>query len=440
MLITGLVFALPGESFYSRLRRVYESNLSQKRFGTGFIINSFNWINPETGLIKTMGSSEKIHKLMYESEKLRFKKGDLENQNFKVFKHSSTFIKKYKPLKHCKECAKEGFHSILFDHDWINICPIHDVKLLGKCPECERIWPTISQLKKRKCEICGLTPGRTQLNKKYTSGLQAYKPFLRLEYFINQLIPRKFPNVEIYLFNFDLFRLQERPNSYYPLLFSSLVYENIKAKETLTLMKLFGIKLLDVTKKSFNLNKYDFRVRNNADLDYKNQEAAQIRGFSNQLLSQIHPHDHELFSCVNSNGACVDCSKHIVWNVVSEDTKELFKHEEYENLKEVVSWMKRRVFMKRRKPKHVELIFKESNPSKERQFYISDDFRHLLFSLDCRVILDNLQRENFFSSSQVTWHVMRKQSENLLRFLLRSVQYLVIKKDRNKLHVFFECF
>lgn len=55
----------------------------------------------------------------------------------------------------CPKCAAECFHTDLFELRWVTQCPIHLTKLLEKCPECNKDWPKINSLFRRKCQTCG---------------------------------------------------------------------------------------------------------------------------------------------------------------------------------------------------------------------------------------------------------------------------------------------
>ncbi len=245
-----MVFALPGESFYSRLKRVYESNLSQKSFGMDQLFENFNWVNLENGRIKKMSPAEKVHRLIVESEKLRVKNTVSGFRQFEVLKHSSKFVKRYRPVKHCKSCAFEGYHSSVFDFYWIKACPIHREKLTSECPSCGKSWPTVGQLSKRNCGLCGLAPHRTKLNKNYPNGLKIYKPFLRLEYYLNKLIPKKIPNVKIHRFSPNQDISEDRINNSAVLALYSLAHEGIKCDETLELLSMFSVSETRIVKKN----------------------------------------------------------------------------------------------------------------------------------------------------------------------------------------------
>ena len=49
-----------------------------------------------------------------------------------------------RPLKLCKLCAERGFHSVLFETGWLDVCPIHNRPLTDRCPTCNKLLSHIS--------------------------------------------------------------------------------------------------------------------------------------------------------------------------------------------------------------------------------------------------------------------------------------------------------
>jgi len=58
--------------------------------------------------------------------------------------------------RQCVSCAKKAYHSVLFEYGWLTHCPVHNEKLVSKCPECNSNWPKASELQRRKCNLCGI--------------------------------------------------------------------------------------------------------------------------------------------------------------------------------------------------------------------------------------------------------------------------------------------
>lgn len=65
--------------------------------------------------------------------------------------------KGYRPSKHCPKCSKIGYHSRLFDLNWLRVCPFHMTDLTDHCVYCGDKWPSIAQLSKTKCTVCGVS-------------------------------------------------------------------------------------------------------------------------------------------------------------------------------------------------------------------------------------------------------------------------------------------
>lgn len=53
-------------------------------------------------------------------------------------KFSKASHKTSNSLRWCPQCARNGFHSALFQLDLVSACPIHDLMLRNKCPRCQR--------------------------------------------------------------------------------------------------------------------------------------------------------------------------------------------------------------------------------------------------------------------------------------------------------------
>lgn len=60
-----------------------------------------------------------------------------------------------KPIKSCPICSEYGYHSILFQFDWLLKCPIHGIELIKSCPTCEKPWPMPADVRSRRCKTCG---------------------------------------------------------------------------------------------------------------------------------------------------------------------------------------------------------------------------------------------------------------------------------------------
>jgi hypothetical protein len=57
--------------------------------------------------------------------------------------------------KNCVCCAGIGYHSPVYNLDWLTRCPLHREPLSTSCPACGAHWPSLAELSKRACTVCG---------------------------------------------------------------------------------------------------------------------------------------------------------------------------------------------------------------------------------------------------------------------------------------------
>lgn len=130
----GLRFAQPYESDYARYRRCLTANpgLSEAHILKQLAIRANNASN----------RSERLRNLQQHTPMPA--PGDRVTQPLA-----------YHPIRHCPECARRLYHTELFDHEWIQTCPIHRVPLAAQCPQCHRPWPNLAGLANNDCPVCG---------------------------------------------------------------------------------------------------------------------------------------------------------------------------------------------------------------------------------------------------------------------------------------------
>lgn len=59
------------------------------------------------------------------------------------------------PVRNCPACAQVGYHSTVFQWQWLTHCPIHRLPLFDHCPTCHQRWPSVIQMMQRHCSSCG---------------------------------------------------------------------------------------------------------------------------------------------------------------------------------------------------------------------------------------------------------------------------------------------
>lgn len=71
-------------------------------------------------------------------------------------------------LRYCRPCLEMGYHSIVFQHVAIARCPLHDVQLVDRCPDCGvAIAPTFGSvfLNPFECPLCEAPLSNTVVGK-----------------------------------------------------------------------------------------------------------------------------------------------------------------------------------------------------------------------------------------------------------------------------------
>lgn len=59
-------------------------------------------------------------------------------------------------IKACPTCLQAEFHCDMFNKPWLIRCPIHGCELEMRCPSCGSKWPTVYEVRSRRCDTCGL--------------------------------------------------------------------------------------------------------------------------------------------------------------------------------------------------------------------------------------------------------------------------------------------
>lgn len=95
-----------------------------------------------------------------------------------------TFWSEYRPSKHCPQCAKAWYHTMLFEAAWLERCPIHGERLIANCPYCGLAWPAVPELKERHCEVCGNPPWHALPEQGLS--IDAIAPLIQLEAFLDE--------------------------------------------------------------------------------------------------------------------------------------------------------------------------------------------------------------------------------------------------------------
>ncbi len=89
-------------------------------------------------------------------------------------------------IRNCAQCAAIGYHSMTYQWKWLTHCPVHKIPLTEQCPACHRPWPSVSELLRCHCAICGWPISRHQLIQAdaFTASWPAFETLqvIKLEY------------------------------------------------------------------------------------------------------------------------------------------------------------------------------------------------------------------------------------------------------------------
>lgn len=140
MINTGLLLRLPLESEYSALRRFIIANRSR----------SLQDLRGE--LVTRIPDEHKGAKLALVQRAQAWEKEYCDAYGIDyVAPHPLTGNSE---LRNCPDCARIGYHSVLYQYPWVRRCPLHDRELVTSCPVCHQSWPVLSHLLASDCPCC----------------------------------------------------------------------------------------------------------------------------------------------------------------------------------------------------------------------------------------------------------------------------------------------
>ena len=147
MMNTGLLLRKPGESRYCRYRRFLIANRGiHKRYGSMRL--SFPIYAKERFQIDTNGLRGTDAVAKVEDRIIRF----LSLPKLHYLPQKSAYPR---VVESCVKCSEIGFHSEVFNLEWVTVCPVHKTKLTDTCGTCKQKWPPSSAIWASDCEGCG---------------------------------------------------------------------------------------------------------------------------------------------------------------------------------------------------------------------------------------------------------------------------------------------
>jgi len=168
MLNTGNLLRRPGESKYSRYRRFLIAN--HGAYGSAQRIR-------KALLRYAVSRSHSVHSGIHNFKLIELLESK-EPYTDQVYLESRFVYPR--AHKNCPICSEVGYHSEVFNYDWVSICPIHKIKLVKRCHVCSEIWPSCSKILLRDCLGCGAKINFTKLMS--SKAFSNVKRFNALEY------------------------------------------------------------------------------------------------------------------------------------------------------------------------------------------------------------------------------------------------------------------
>lgn len=328
----GLLLKHPGESSYAKYRRFLISN------------NNISFRNIKRELHEYL-TSKKIKLPQYNSFlALADYAAQLENSfidanSLKINKPIKNLQKRYRPLKCCNTCAAIGFHCDLFDLPGLDLCPIHEEKLVKNCKLCGNPWPTAASLPLRYCSVCGINLKFQDIKKNLFAHIDIYQKICEFQLFL-QVEQGKFAD-NFYILDHQLgFKYSKHLNDRHSPFYGRFLIKNyVKDSEQKENFLGYAIKEFSFVKETYTIERVDKpRYQTNSPL------AKEIRSkVIHKTLSKFHrifdKGGHIIGQCDTSSGSkigCLSCETFKSWTSVIinkyNSDQDLIKYKELRNL------------------------------------------------------------------------------------------------------------
>lgn len=339
-MVTGLSMRKPYESGYNQYRRFLVANMD-RAVTTRVVLDAFEKIGGDLGL----HSPKKVNQTALWSS--RYENLMVSPQNPREPQRESFVPTKYQPQKNCEKCASIVFHSYAFDLPWVDWCPIHQSKLTSQCYKCKRSWPSVIELPKRECDVCGVAvPFSLLLRREYNKSPCEYDQLSGLEEIRTTAHPNVFPTAHFELLFEKKNSATRRINAVSSFSLSVLHSLNLVPKRALVYLGKSGFEYQAINSVTFRLEKSE--ESNLGGPEHLPRallvDAEQLIGAEIQMALQSGM-THELGSCSHPKKSCVRCASWYLWRLCVK------YHYDYEANSEVYKW-----------EKHSEFIYGTSQP------------------------------------------------------------------------------
>lgn len=306
---TGIILRRLGESSYCRFSRFLTANQSCD-------IKTFKSLFQESKIHKsylTPNNNRNTEGWLTIASRI-FEEKYIKKSLLKKQKYYSKLLKGYRPKKSCNSCAKSGFHTNIFDYDWLSICPIHFEELTSRCNLCNNQWPTPHELIFKKCKQCGPMKAITRffVDKEFSNS--KLKTLNQLEQTIYKGKKTFSENIQIY--NFETYDSFNRINNSESSFFLSAIKYQTQKEHIGSVINSYNI-----LKYSFESNTYELKSSlSNYTTDYiekkKNESINKIYSLLKNTLTVKQCCDNKCELDNFPNKVCIYCSTLYIWRTL----------------------------------------------------------------------------------------------------------------------------
>jgi len=418
MLNTGLLMRKPGESGYGRYRRF-------------LIANNSTHLKLKPKKKKTTSWGNNIYEYRLAKFAAHLENRFLKRSGLKVYNHTIAIKKQYRPVKCCPLCLKAGFHSYVFDYEWLHYCPVHKTKLIDLCPECNLVWPTYSELNSRNCTTCGYKINFKKSANCINQSNEQYEVFNLIEDIVENRSKNFLSNASIGVPNISCPYFAERNlkqciNSKSVLLFSVLKHMNmLNTDEINKLVSLDDIEFTNMSSVHYHAKRLSHNEIFHLDQSYLITQKLIIEDqIEDDLVnnSKFKPLNHEIFTCINNDGVCSTCLQWSLYYIV------ISKDEFYYNSPKDYFWnVVQKIFDYKSTDISDSIIFmgvldkliiieRNSKPNKPKYLKIPDDISLMLYKVELQNLISKIKLEtkNYELGEIVSWDTIAQHIINCI--------------------------
>ena len=233
--------------------------------------------------------------------------------------------------RNCPQCSKLGYHNDAFNFKWIKKCPIHDLQLTEKCPECSKFWPSVPQLINNKCDVCGLGIKPLKAIKHSDFSHAGYEVLNTINLIVSRYSQRvgtiNTVVLEEYKKNFSIYRQHNSIDN--ELFLSFALALGVVQKKEHCLLEAAGFKFQKTTSIEGIARKIfvssDTPKINNTPFNIMKAE------FDNRLklcFNKLIHASHEIGSCTDLDLSCHCCATWYLWSAISNNSFNIISKKE----------------------------------------------------------------------------------------------------------------